>query len=376
VKHLLVTNDFPPKIGGIQTYLWELWRRLPPEEFTVLTTAYPGSSEWDRTQPYRIERIGRRVLLPSPGLARRIERLADDVGASLIVLDPVVPLGAVSRWLERPYAVVVHGAEMTIPGRIPIYRTVAARVLTGARLVIAAGGYPLAEARRAARRDLPAVVVPPGVDTQRFRPLSPDERAATRQRFGIDPADRIVLGVSRLVPRKGFDVVIDALAELVPGRPDLVLVLAGAGRDRDRLERRARRRAVPVRFLGRVPDGELPSLYGCADIFAMVCRNRWFGLEQEGFGIVFLEAAACGVPQVAGRSGGSHEAVEDGVTGIVVDNPKSVAQVAEALGRLLAAPELRARLGCRARERAVETFDEDRLAATLAAGLAQAAQPV
>ncbi|MCX7620322.1 MAG: glycosyltransferase family 4 protein [Acidimicrobiales bacterium] len=372
MKHLLVTNDFPPKVGGIQTYLWELWRRLPPDDVTVLTTGYPNAAAWDRNQPYRIERVGRRVLVPSPELARRIDRLADEVQAELIVLDPVVPLGAVSRWLDRPYAVVVHGAEMTIPGRLPGYRALAAGVLSGARLVIAAGGYPKAEAERAARCSLPVVVIPPGVDTKRFHPLAPDERVSARAQFGLDPHGRVILGVSRLVPRKGFDVVIDALSQLAPGRPDLVLAIAGSGRDRARLERRARLRGVPARFLGQVPDDDLPRLYGCADIFAMVCRNRWFGLEQEGFGIVFLEAAACGIPQVAGRSGGSHEAVDDGETGFVIANPRSVPQVAAALGRLLADPGLRARLGERSRTRAAEHFDNDILAARLRVALAQA----
>jgi phosphatidylinositol alpha-1,6-mannosyltransferase len=189
-----------------------------------------------------------------------------------------------------------------------------------------------------------------------------------------------VLGVSRQVPRKGFDVLIDAVARLDrhrfpaadghAGRGDfgepVHLALAGSGRDRDRLARRATRAGLGDRFhlLGRVPDDDLPGLYATADVFAMCCRDRWGGLEAEGFGIVFLEAAACGVPAVAGRSGGAWEAVEDGVTGFVVD-PLDAGAVAAALERLLTDPALRRRMGDAARARVENSFAYDRLAARL-----------
>src|SRR5439155_17481918 len=132
------------------------------------------------------------------------------------------------------------------------------------------------------------------------------------------------VSVSRLVPRKGMDTLIQATALLAAARPDVTLAIAGGGRDRGRLERLVRTSGAPVRLLGRVDDDRLPSLYGCADVFAMLCRNRWRGLEQEGFGIVFLEAAAAGVAQVAGDSGGAAEAVIDGGTGRVVTRPDDV----------------------------------------------------
>ena len=175
------------------------------------------------------------------------------------------------------------------------------------------------------------------------------------------------MSVSRLVPRKGMDVLIEAAARLAPDRPDLVVAIAGAGRDRARLERLVGRTGAPVRLLGRVPDDDLPALYGCADVFAMLCRNRWGGLEQEGFGIVFLEAAACGVPQVAGDSGGAAEAVVDGETGLVVDTPDDPGPVAAALARLLDDPGLPGRDGRRgARSGPSREFAYDVLAARLA----------
>jgi phosphatidylinositol alpha-1,6-mannosyltransferase len=186
-----------------------------------------------------------------------------------------------------------------------------------------------------------------------------------RRTFGLDPSAPVVLSVSRLVPRKGMDVLVRAAVATAPHVAGLEVVIAGDGREHGRLDRLVRETGAPVRLLGRVADDELPQLYGCADVFAMLCRDRWLGLEQEGFGIVFLEAAACGVPQVAGRSGGSHEAVEHGVTGLVVDDPRSVSQTAAALTALLTDHESRAALGEASRQRAVDQFTYDGLAGRL-----------
>ncbi len=370
MTHLLVTNDFPPKIGGIQHMLWELWRRLPSDSFAVYTTPYEGDRAWDAQQPFPVQRSPEPVLLPYPWLARRIERVAESHGARLVLLDPAVPLGVVGPWLRIPYGVVLHGAEVTVPGRLPVSRQVLGRVLRGARLVVAAGGYPAAEAERAAGRTLPTVIVPPGVDTDRFRPLADDDRRAVRRRLGLPEDAVIVHGASRLVPRKGFDVVIEALARLAPSRPGLVGVISGDGRDRSRLERLARDTGAPVRFVGRIPVADLADLYASADVFAMLCRTRWGGLEQEGFGIVFVEAAAAGTPQVAGASGGAAEAVAHGETGLVVDVPDDVDAVTAALARLVDDPALRRRMGEASRARAVAQFGYgvlvDRLADAIA----------
>jgi phosphatidyl-myo-inositol dimannoside synthase len=369
VKHLLVTNDFPPKIGGIQSLLWEWWRRLPPESFAVLTSPYAGAREFDREQPFHVERTREAVLLPHPGMVRRIDAMARDVGANLVVLDPALPLGLVGPSLRLPYDVVLHGAEVTVPGRLPGSRQALAFVLERARHIVAAGGYPAAEAERAANRRLPITVVPPGVDTERFRPLSEEERLAARRDFGVAADVELVVGISRLVPRKGYDVAIRAAARLARRRPQLLLLIAGGGRDADRLKRLASELNAPVRFTGRVSHEDLPRLYGCADVYAMLCRNRWGGLEQEGFGIVFVEAAACGVPQIAGDSGGAAEAVVDGETGLVVRDPTDVDAVAAAIESLLDDPHRRAAMGIAARERAVREFSYDFLAERLGRSL-------
>lgn len=373
MRHLLVTNDFPPKVGGIQSYLWELWRRLPPGSATVLTTPHRGDRAFDAVQPMRVERDRARVLLPTRALVRRVDRLAADLDVDLVLLDPAVPLGMIGPRLERPFGVVLHGAEVTVPGRLPVSGAALRSVLRGASVVVAAGSYAAREAERCAGRALPTVVVPPGVDVERFVPLGPDERAAARRRIGLDPDAPVVVGMSRLVPRKGFDVLVRAATDLAKNHPTLQVVIAGAGRDGARLRRLARRLGAPVRFVGRVGDGELTSLLGCADVFAMLCRDRWGGLEQEGFGIVFLEAAACAVPVVAGRSGGSAEAVDAGRTGVIVDDPRDVAAVALALGRLLDDRATASELGIEARRRVVADHTYDLLARRLHEELQQVA---
>ncbi len=391
---LLVTNDFPPKVGGIQSYLWELWRRLPAGRASVLTTPYRGAAEFDAAAPLPITRTRQPVLLPHPLLGPRIRRQAARAGARLVVLDPALPLGWVgpsglrhgeggsshasgarAGRCRMPYAVVLHGAEVTVPAAVPGLNHLLARVVGDASLLICAGGYPAAQAARCVggvSRLPPVAVVPPGVDVERFRPLDDAERRAARRRLGLPDDGPLVVGVSRLVPRKGFDVVLRATARLTDRLPGLVVALAGDGRDRPRLEREARRSGAPVRFLGRVADAELPSLIGCADAFAMCCRDRWLGLEQEGFGIVFVEAAACGVPVLAGRSGGASEAVVDGVTGLVCDRPRDADAVAATLLPLLADPVLARRLGRAARQRAERHLSYDQLAGQLDAALLNA----
>jgi phosphatidyl-myo-inositol dimannoside synthase len=367
--HLLVTNDFPPKIGGIQSYLWELWRRLPPESFTVLTTPHRDAARFDAEQPYRIVRSREPVLLPYPWLPERVDRLATEVGAELVVLDPALPLGAIGPRLRHPYAVVLHGAEVTVPGRLPLSRPLLARVLRGAALVVAAGGYPADEGERASGGALPAAIIPPGVDTARFVPLDGAGKVAARRALGLPVDGHLVVSISRLVPRKGMDTLIRAAARLRHRFPDLVVAIAGGGRDRARLERVVAETGAPVRLLGRVDDELLPALYACGDVFAMLCRTRWGGLEQEGFGIVFVEAAAAGVPQVAGDSGGAAEAVADGETGLVVDPPDDPSAVAEAIGSLLADPARRVAVGIAARHRAETEFSYDVLASRLGVAL-------
>ena len=362
MRHLLVTNDYPPKVGGIQSYLWELYRRLPADEVIVLTRRHRGWQAFDAEQQHRIIRPTQPVLVPEPVLARQIRDVVAAEQIDLVMYDPAVPVGALGPRMGLPYGVILHGAEVTIPGRLPGTRAVLGEVLRKSSLVASAGAYCAAEAERAARTELPVVIIPPGVDTDRMAPLAGEDRERARASYGLEPDAEVVLTLSRLVPRKGMDRLIEAVARLAPARPRLTLLVAGDGRDRGRLERLATDLEAPVRFLDRVPDNAKAQLYASADVFAMMCRSRWAGLEQEGFGIVFVEAAACGVAQIAGDSGGAAEAVADGQTGVVVNDPRDQLEVAAALSAMLDDDVARAAMGRASRERAVAEFDYDLLA--------------
>jgi phosphatidylinositol alpha-1,6-mannosyltransferase len=378
-RHLLVTNDFPPKVGGIQNYLWELWSRLDPASFVVLTASSdPGAPEFDATQAaggVRIERVEAPILFfPTPKTLAQVRRAVTEHDIDLVLLDPALPLGLLGPRLGVPYGVILHGAEVTVPGRVPVARAALSRVLRGASVVISAGGYPAAEAGRAAGAlTAPVVEIPPGVDAGGIKPMFESVRRAARDRFGLPSSGPLVVSLSRLVPRKGMDVLIEAADRLVPSYPDLVVAIAGEGRELPRLRRQADASAASVTLLGRLSDQDRAVLLGAADIFVMACRNRWLGLEQEGFGIVFLEAAAAGVPQVAGDSGGAAEAVVHGETGLVVARPDDPGCVAEALRELLADPARARRMGAAGRARVVASFDYDALASRLADTLEEVA---
>lgn len=368
-RHVLVTNDFPPNVGGIQNYLWELWRRLPPESFSVLTHSHQQAEAFDRSQPYRIVRSPSHVLMPIGKLRTEIHREVRATGADLVLFDPVWLTGLLGPFLDYPYGVVVHGSETALPFFLPGVRNLIEGVLARAEVIVAAGGWVIENIKKHCPEASGFVYVPPGVDSARFRPLSEQRRAAVRRSLGVGPGDVLVLSVSRLVPRKGMDVFVEALARLAPGRPGLRGVIAGGGRDEGRLRRLIERRSAPVRMIGSVGEQYLPDLYGAADVFAMLCRERWGGVEQEGFGIVFLEAAAAGVAQVAGASGGSAEAVLHEETGLVVGDPSDPEEAAAALAALTDDPALRRRMGEAARARAVEEFSCDRLARRISAAL-------
>jgi phosphatidyl-myo-inositol dimannoside synthase len=420
VRHILLTNDFPPKVGGIQSYLWELWRRLSPDDVTVFTASYPRAEWWDRQQKFPIVRAREPVLLPQPHLARRVRELARSTGAEAVVIDPALPLGLIGPSLGLPYAVVLHGAEVTVPGRLPVSRQLLVRALSNASLWIAAGTYPEAEARRAMGQDgsqagasgvPPAIQVPPGVDTERFHPLAHIDQAAARAHLGLPVKGPLVASVSRLVPRKGMDTLIEAASMISDRFAGLSVAIAGAGRDRRRLEKVAAGASVRVKFVGKLTDTDLPAFYACADVFALCCRARWWGLEQEGFGIVLVEAAASGVPCITIDSGGAGEAVVNGETGLVVSGtahaasgtaqeasgaaqaasgaapeaspglgasqgparvPRGLqARVADALASVLSDPVMARRMGEAGRRRAEEELSYDTLALRLASALDQ-----
>ena len=349
---LLVTNDFPPRPGGIQSFLHGLVSRLPADDVVVYTSRWRGWEEWDAQQPFTVVREATSVLLPLPGVRRRAVSLVREHGCSAVWFGAAAPLGLMASSLRRAGAsrvvATTHGHEVgwaMAPGARQLLRRIASDVdvmtylgdYTRARLADAIGSKNAAKLQQLA----------PGVDVDAFRP---GLGALVRSRLGL--ADRpVVVCVSRLMPRKGQDTLIRAWPEVQRAVPDAALLLVGGGPARGSLERRALSTGVAssVVFTGSVSWEEMPAYYGAGDVFAMPCRTRLGGIDVEGLGIVFLEAASCGLPVVAGDSGGAPDAVLDGETGYVVAGG-SVAEVATRITSLLTDRERAATMGARGRE--------------------------
>lgn len=368
---LVVTNDFPPRVGGVQQYVWNLVRRLAADRVSVLAPNWPGWREHDERLAFPVHRWPTTFLVPTPALARRVRSLIREHDADVVLFGHGFPLPALAPVLRRegvPSVVLTHGAEVWM-AEAPGFAQAFSRFVGAAREVTAITRYTARRIRPAVPRDIPVTILTPAVDERRF---SPDvDGAAIRERHGVG-ARPLILCVSRFVPRKGQDVLIRAMPVVRSMHPEATLLLAGGGPYVTAL--RALAASSPpgsVLFAGEVPDEELPAHYAACDLFAMPCRSRWGGLEVEGFGIVFLEASASGKPVVGGRSGGADEAVCDDVTGLLVE-PREPKAVALAIARLLGDPELAARLGRAGRERVERSFTWDRRAEDLARILGRA----
>jgi phosphatidylinositol alpha-1,6-mannosyltransferase len=333
----------------------------------LTASSHPDAASFDVDAEITVERVPTKTLfLPTYRAWRAIEDAIARHEPDLVLLDPAWPLGLLGPLLSVPYGVIVHGAEASIPSRIPIVASTLRFVFKHAAVAICAGSYPETVVRDNAGEFTPPIIqVPPGVDTMKFTPVDARRRHEVRDALGISDSDFVICSYSRLVPRKGMDTLIRAAAQLRDELPRLRVLIGGSGRDEARLKKLAQQAHAPVTFLGRVPDDELSDWIASSDLMVMDCRSRWLGLEQEGFGIVFVEAAAAGVAQIAGRSGGSHEAVGNGVTGLVLADPRSHDLLARAIRALALDDERRLAYGRASRVAAVGRFEWYRLAMQL-----------
>jgi phosphatidylinositol alpha-1,6-mannosyltransferase len=378
--HLLLTYDFPPIGGGISRWMAELAKRYPPGSLIVSTGQNVPAAESDASFPNRIDRLPTpaRRLRTIQGIllwSRRVAVLARSNDAEFIWCGNIKPAAYPARWtMERtgtPFGILMHGGDLLIlqhqVHQSAIKRRTAAALLSSAAVLVANSAWTrdrcvnlLGELEIDASPDR-VRVVPLGADHAFFRPgLDPHD---VRARYGLEPG-RWLLSVARLTRHKGIDTALQALARLAPRYPDLRYAVVGTGEEHGALAAEARELGVAdrVRFLTDVPDRDLPALYNGAAIYLGVSRL----MEQrvEGFGISLAEASACGVPVIAGRSGGIPEAVRDGETGLLVD-AEQVEPVSQAIERLLRDEALRARLGAAGR-RAVEShYNWDRVARDL-----------
>jgi phosphatidyl-myo-inositol dimannoside synthase len=344
-RTLWVTTDFPPRSGGIEQTLANLLAHRPPQATRVLAAPWPGGAEHDAALPYRVDRIGRRPLLPTPLLARRVMRAADAHAADVVLLGPAWPLGTLARRVERPTIALSYGHEagMVRVGLGPLIRQLReATVVT----VISAFTRSLLEPWLAPHTRVE--LLPPGVDVEVFHPDV--DGAFVRARHGIAADQPLVVCISRLVPRKGQDVLVEIWPRMTAAVPGAHLLIAGTGPCEAALHRRVRQLSLQrdVTLAGELAWSDLPAYYAAGDVFAMPCRTRLGGLDVEGLGMVYLESQACGVPVVAGRSGGAPEAIIDGETGYVVDGTDPT-QVHGAITDLLRDPDRRAAMGAAGR---------------------------
>jgi phosphatidyl-myo-inositol dimannoside synthase len=360
---LLVTNDFPPRRGGIQSYLQELVEQLlrswPDYSLTVYAPTWKGSDEFDdaaRGRGYHVERHPTTLMLPSPGVDDRMRRLIVEHDIETVWFGAAAPLALLAPRARSAGATRViastHGHEVGW-SMLPLARSALRRIGDGTDVVTYVSHYTRRRFASAFGPHAALEYVPPGVDTERFTP-DPAARAEKRARYGL--GDRpVIVCVSRLVPRKGQDMLIRGLAAIRERVDGAALVIVGGGPYLATLHRLAREAGVSdhVVFTGGVPGAELPAHHAMADVFAMPCRTRGAGLDVEGLGIVYLEASSTGVPVVAGNSGGAPETVQDGVTGRVVSG-WDVDAIAAAVGDVLADPQRAAEMGAAGRRWAVD----------------------
>lgn len=353
MRVLVVTNDFPPRVGGIENFVWSLCQSLDPADVVVYASAPRNVDAVDDVAAFPILRDRSRTLLPTPAVARRAQRVVRDHGCDTVVFGASAPLGLLAPQLRaagvtRTIA-LTHGHEAWW-ARTPGARRLLHRIGERNDVLTYVSEYSRAQVARALTPSAAGRMqrLSPGVDLERFRPGL--DGSPWRRRWGIGPDQRVVLSAARLIRRKGHDLLLQAWPSVSRQHPDAVLVIAGDGPMRASLERRRARLGLEgsVRIVPGVPWEQMPSRYGAADVFALPCRTRLRGLEPEALGICFLEAAACGLPVIVGRSGGAPEAVLDGDTGIVVD-PTEPAATAAALCGLLRDVEAARGMGARGR---------------------------
>ncbi len=345
-RTLLVTNDFPPRLGGIQSFLYELVKRQPPDSIVVYASNYAGAAGFDAAQPFPVLRHPTGLLLPTPAARARALAVARDHDCDGVWFGAAAPLGLLAPAFRqagaRRIVATTHGHEVgwaLLPGA----RTALRRIGDGCDVVTYLGDYtrgrlaPVLAGRTQLRR------LTPGVDSQRFHPDADGQPIRDRYRLGDRP---VIVCVSRLVARKGQDALIRCLPRIRARVPGTALLLVGSGPHERTLRRLAADHdvAADVVFTGRVEADELPMHYAAGDVFAMPCRTRRGGADVEGLGIVYLEASATALPVVAGDSGGAPDAVRADETGYVVDG-RDPDVIADRICALLSDPALRRQLG-------------------------------
>ena len=361
-KILCITNDFGPRTGGIETFVIGLIERLPKNTVIVYTNAQDKSEEYDQRwrDDFGVEviRDKARILLPTPGVAYCISALVKDRSIKTAFFGAAAPLALLTPTLRRAgvkkVVALTHGHEVWWSKIWPftwaiksIARNVDHLTYLG-EFTRKAISRPISDSARASM-----VKIAPGIDTDHFAPVDSTD---VKKSLGLTEK-KVIVSVGRLVHRKGQDVLITAMPEILREIPDAHLLLIGEGPYRQYLESQVKKLQIDshVSFIGRISYADLPRYICLGEVFAMPARSRLAGLEVEGLGIVYLEASACGLPVIAGNSGGAPDAVREGVTGFIVDG-RDRQTVAQSITELLAAPERARTMGLAGRAWIIEEW--------------------
>lgn len=353
-KILLVTNDFGPRAGGIETFIIGLLERIPKGEVLVYTSRQEDYEDHDRVwlENYGVEVIRDRtkILLPTPRVIRILRRLIAKRDIEVIWFGAAAPLGLSSRWLKlakvKRIVALTHGHEVWW-AKLPPFSWLVREISRGVDHFGYLAEYTANELARVIPRSK-LTKIAPGIDIEHFKWKTVEKRRPT------------IISVGRLVHRKGQDKLVEALPIIKREIPDVELIFVGEGPHRKELDRLVKKYELEssVRFIGRVNYKELPSYFALGDVFAMPSRSRLLGLEVEGLGIVYLEASACGLPVIAGNSGGAPDAVLEGETGFVVDG-NNIDEIATRAIELLSNPDLCKKFGERGRRWVEEEWHWD-----------------
>lgn len=377
-KTLLVTLDFPPNLGGVATYYYNLCKNLPGDKIVVLAPEQPGDLQFDHQQNFGIVR--KKLLNQFPqvmpktfsgvlkiaasvkwfSLIRYFHQVSKNHGIELIAAGQVLPLGTLALLYQKqkkiPYIFFAHGLDITLPQRFMRKKRLLKKIIAQAKNIVANSHFTMDELIKLGADPKKIIVVYPCPNLSIHQAASDWKVEELRKDLEL-AGKRVLLTVGRLVERKGHDQVIKALPEIINKFPNTVYIIAGSGSFQSNLQTLVNQNNLGnhVKFLGAVSQGDLAALYQLCEIFIMPSRQLANG-DVEGFGIVYLEANLFGKPVIGGQSGGVPEAVLDGKTGLLV-NPLSPTEIANAVARLLADPAYAERLGMQGLQRVTEEFD-------------------
>ncbi len=368
-KSLLLTLEFPPQSGGVATYYFNVCNNLPPEKIMVLAPAHSDTEILDQKQAFPILRDKQLAKLLKPGglanklrqviLLNKIKKIIKKEQIELIQVGNLLPLGTLAYLISRkkkiPYIVYTHGLDVLLPRQFMRKKILIKKILQGAAAIVTNSNFTLNK------------IAEIGIDKGKIQVIYPCPNFSKPDisKEKIDQAKsalnlqnkKIILSVGRLVPRKGFDLVIKSMADVIKKMPDVSYLIAGTGPDQKRLEDLIAETGLKnsIKLLGHVADKDLPVFYQLCDIFVMPARQIG-SYDVEGFGIVYLEANLLGKPVIAGESGGVPEAVVHNQTGILI-NPGSQKELTAALLNLLVNQEMATRLGEQGRARVLKNFN-------------------